>query len=607
MKTKNYDALLLNISKFIDPYLQNEIPMADLAGLDMLAAYAGEKGFLVKVGDFLAHEALLVLEQELAAHSVKIAGFYCDFVNLREVAGLSRFIKKQYGLTVIIGGPQAAFLNKEYLAESLADVIVIGEGEETFAELLDYFLRDRRELSLIRGIAYLDNENFVKTAPRPLVADLDTLPFPNPLNRLKNQRRLTFKSVMTGRGCPFSCAFCFEGNNAKTVRYRSVENVMAEIKTYLQNLNPGQKSLIYFTDDTFTLDIQRVRDFCRELKKLRETYDFVWYCEGHVRLIARHLDIIETMLDAGLIRLQIGVESGVQTILDCYNKQVTLEEIETVIETCARLAVPQVYCNLIVGGAFESQETITQSTEFALKLLEKGKGMLGIGTPYFTPYPNTDMTNNPAKYGIKIVDSQKETAFSSNDYPLVETDFLSRDEIHGLKLDMVNKINKKMRSLKESVNFQQVFNCYKTFLIYGKQSEWFGVFSTEEHKRMYFTRLVMASQMIVRLENKPLAEVLPLIPLRTVNLPELKNEGFSIHNYNLSELETQLLLYSAGTLTIKEIIYRLYPVYGRGIAAEQFDLKIMEILQSFERRYWLNFSLGFDFEGGISNCLTKYY
>src|SRR5690606_18858186 len=109
-------------------------------------------------------------------------------------------------------------------------------------------------------------------------------------------------------------------------------------------------------------------------------HDFKWFCEGRVDIISKHPEIAQAMQEAGLIRLQIGVESGNQRILDAYRKGITLEQITECVDICYEADILSVIGNVIIGGAFEDNETIQNTIEFVCKLMARAPGCYDFNT-----------------------------------------------------------------------------------------------------------------------------------------------------------------------------------------------------------------------------------
>lgn len=576
-----YDILLLdtwrNYSGRIKVY-QNAI-----VGLDILAACANELGFSAKVYNAEVNQAAEVIAREVAESGIRMVGIHCHFHNQTEVAGLSRLTKSQWGLTVVVGGPQSVALGADFLSASGADVIVRGEGEETFKELLAYYFEGKGRLSGIKGIVFKDvHDQVVKTPDRDLITDLDALPFPNPENRL-SRKSPSMISVITGRGCPFRCSFCYEGHNTKTVRYRSVPNVLAEVEQHLESAGNEQPHYITFNDDTFTLNRTRVLEICRGLKELKGTYDFVWFCEAHAKTIVKWPDIIPVMMDAGLVRMQIGLESGVQAVLDAYCKQVTLEQIETAIRICAENRLPMVYCNVIVGGAMETKETVEETERFVDRLMRIGPGMLDVGTMLFSPYPKTAMSLNPGEFGLKLMDPAGET--SMGDYPVAETAALDREEINRLNLWLRSRINASALAVLDKIPREQIHKIFQLAYRHNIRGRWIEVFEGAEHISTYARRVLSGSKSFKDISPEKLPD---FRPMRTISFLKKDGNGLSLMRRPLSSLESDFIRYATGKLTIREMGHKLHALHGKATDLNEFYEKLVALVRIFEDRYWIS-------------------
>ena len=157
-----------------------------------------------------------------------------DYANVTENQYLSQYIKAKYQLPVIVGGPQATSLKAIFIQKAQCDAIVRYEGELTVLELMDFFLDGTGSLSKILGIAYWYGNQLVVNQERPVIENLDALPIIDEMCYLRPRKNPYELSIMTGRGCPFHCAFCHEGHHTRKVRFRSVNNVLEEIDSFLE-------------------------------------------------------------------------------------------------------------------------------------------------------------------------------------------------------------------------------------------------------------------------------------------------------------------------------------------------------------------------------------
>ena len=260
------------------------------------------------------------------------------------------------------------------------------------------------------------------------VMDLDALPWPHRENSLhKNYRMGKSIGVATGRGCPFHCAFCYEGAVSKIVRLRSVEHVMREIDE-VRSYNASLRYVNFF-DDTFTLQTDRVKAFCREMK----SRGLNWTCEGHVACLYHRPELLEEMASSGLTAMQIGIESGSRRILKAYQKNTTPEMIEAVVRQCHQAGLQTVEGNYIIGGAYETDETLEESLSHAKRLIAAGRGMLELKTAFLAPYYGTPITKRPEEFGIQLLPDRIARMVYSMHEPVVQTYALSAEELSAWK------------------------------------------------------------------------------------------------------------------------------------------------------------------------------
>ena len=389
-------------------------------GIYVLSAWVNANGYSGQGFAGTLHEGRIIVDNLCLNGKVRIIGLYCDYANVTDNIVLSSYIKEKYNIPVIVGGPQATALGEDFLKKSKCDVLSFYEGELTTLELLDYFLEGVGELAQIKSIAYLEDDEIKRTPFRDLIHNLDALPFIDEDCYLIPREDWSELSIMTGRGCPFRCSFCHEGKHSKTVRLRSVENVLEEIRINLSRMPKDSFRTILFVDDTFTLKPERVKEICEGLKELRKEYRFVWFCEGHVGMIRKHPEMIAWMVEAGCWRVQIGIEAGTEEVLSSFRKNIVPDDIREVVAMCRDGGVNQVFGNIIIGAAHFSKEIYERDLQFARELLELGQGTLELNALSFWPLPETELTTNPKKYGIKIVDYDFVTTV--DDFPQTETE-----------------------------------------------------------------------------------------------------------------------------------------------------------------------------------------
>ncbi len=279
------------------------------------------------------------------------------------------------GKKVVIGGPHASIMPKE--AAEHADKVVVGEGEIAILEIFS---------------------SKKKIIQWELVKDIDSLPFPDwhglPLEKYTAPtRRHPYLKVMTSRGCPWSCVYCFKGIFGRTYRMRSAKNVVDEIE-HLQNEYEAKE--IAFIDDNFSQNRTRTVDICREIIQRKIKID--WTCPNGVRVDTMDLPLLKLMKKAGCYQLSFGVESGNQEVLDKVGKGIKLEQVENAVRWAKKAGI-QTIGFFMIGLPFDNEKTMQETIDFAKKL--------PLDLVQFTvtvPYPGTELYGMVEKEGKFLVE-----------------------------------------------------------------------------------------------------------------------------------------------------------------------------------------------------------
>ncbi len=301
----------------------------------------------------------------------------------------------------VIGGAHSTFLPSETLADCPElDIGVVGEGEETMLELveaLDGFSwenGDERKIgssqthqlaervSDIRGIAFRDPEkpNVTReTSPRPLIQDLDTLPFPArhlvPFSKYTVANRETpVGTIMTSRGCPFACEYCSSSRMGGIgLRCRSPANVVEEL-TFIHE-KYGVKQIEFF-DDTFTLNRRRAAQIASEIRS--RGLDIGWVATSRVDTIDKSL--IQELKSGGMNTIYYGVEAGSQRVLDMMNKRIRLKQIKDAFRATHECGINTVG-SFMFGYPNETLDEMRQTIGFAIQL-NPDYAQFSISTPF---------------------------------------------------------------------------------------------------------------------------------------------------------------------------------------------------------------------------------
>ena len=303
------------------------------------ASYIREKGYTVAVFDAMLAESEQEWAQALDEHKPQYAVIYEDNFNylskmcllrMREAAFTMIQMAKERGCVVILCGADATDHYDQYL-ERGADYCLLGEGEETLAELLDQLSGQRDAgFSSILGLAYADEgqSSVVKNMRRPDIKELDSLPFPawdlvdvQKYKMLWRERHGYFSmNMVTTRGCPYHCNWCAKPIWGQRYNSRSPENVASEMKWLKENFAPDH---IWFADDIFGLKSNWVERFAELLHELDAVIPFK--CLKRADLVTEKTAL--ALAKAGCKTVWLGAESGSQKILDAMDKGDKVEDI----------------------------------------------------------------------------------------------------------------------------------------------------------------------------------------------------------------------------------------------------------------------------------------
>jgi len=329
-----------------------------------------------------------------------------SFPSLNNDIGVAEFIKDYYECkTVFVGPPGSQFADK-ILESDAVDIVTRYEYDFTLKELAGV-LEHSNELDGVNGISYKDDGRIHHNPERNLSSseDLDDIPFVSRVyKKFLNIKDYFLGSslypevqIFTGRGCPFQCTFCSWPQTlmGRKYRVRSIENVVDELEWIERNL-PEVKE-VFFEDDTFTINRERVLEFCREY--LERDLRVTWACNARVGL---DYDTMKAMKEANCRLLITGFESGNDDILKRIRKGITVEDIRQFAED-ARRAGLLVHGDFIIGLPGETHETIRNTK----KLIGEIKPDI-LQVSVASPFPGTEFYAWCIENGYLLTDDPNE-------------------------------------------------------------------------------------------------------------------------------------------------------------------------------------------------------
>lgn len=356
-------------------------------GLLNMAAILEEHHHQVTIVD--APVENLDLEQILE----RIASWAPDFIGVSALTFLAektkilchRIRQQNPRIKIFVGGPHPTVMPQQVLDDTQADVVISGEAETIIADLIDHF----------------DQYASKKIINAGKVADLDQLPFParhlmnlKKYTALPNNYKLTPNSihVVTSRGCPYPCTFCFDAGTS--FRQRSVPHVIRELKELKSKYNVIE---IAFWDDTFTFNRAWAMEFCEAM--IKEKMRLKWGCITRLNLV--DAELLKKMKAAGCWTIFFGIESGNQELLDNIKKRMTVQQMKEKVRLVQSCGI-EIRGSFMLGMPGETPAMAEKTIQFAIEL-DPDYAQFSLTTPY----PGTELYKEIPKWG-KLIEEYNE-------------------------------------------------------------------------------------------------------------------------------------------------------------------------------------------------------
>ncbi|MEA3398314.1 MAG: radical SAM protein [Patescibacteria group bacterium] len=313
---------------------------------------------------------------------------------------LIREIKKEFtDIPLITGGPHPTLTADDMLKKiPQIDIVIRGEGEYTFLDLVKTIDKNN-SFDNVKGISYRRGESIIHNSPREPIMDLDSLPFPArdllPINDYKQTIPLSDKictSMLTSRGCPFSCIYCSTAEQwGHAIRHRSPDNIIQEIKYLMANYKLDG---VGFFDDVFTINKQRVIEFCQKL--INSNMEVAWWCEARANTIDR--EVVSWMKRAGCEHISMAIESGNNQILKNIKKAITVEQGIKAVKIIKQSGIKlKTFFMYSLPG--ETKKEIKQTVEL-IKYFQDKLGVDEVAQSITMIYPGTEIERIAKEKGI---------------------------------------------------------------------------------------------------------------------------------------------------------------------------------------------------------------
>ncbi len=353
---------------------------------------------MIRILENKNHPLWISLEQDILQENPDLIGITCNSVNMDAVRVITKRLMP-YDIPVVLGGSHPTMLPEQSLAYTSARFVVMGEGEQTLFRVMNALTFGGHELEKIPSLAWKKNREIIVNARADLMESVDDLPVPD--RRLIQRPDYFGDVVITGRGCPFDCAFCASRTIwGKRVRLRSVPSVVAELEYLrdLRNITNGKsskKQVVKILDDTFSVNPLRTMALLDEIID-RELNIFEFTCG--VRADTLDENLVHKMRAANFRRVTLGVESASPRILKRIRKGEDPEAMQRGIKLLKDAGI-QSHAFFMVGFPYETPEDVALSKDFIVQTRPDY-----VEVNRVTPYPGTELFDQMVSGHLESID-----------------------------------------------------------------------------------------------------------------------------------------------------------------------------------------------------------
>ncbi|PWH14890.1 MAG: hypothetical protein DDG58_12170 [Ardenticatenia bacterium] len=396
-------------------------------GLAYLAAVSERRGDEVMIFDAdVEDESVVDAVRRFEPHLV---GITANTPQVKQAWRTAQAIKSVFDVPIVLGGPHPSVLPEESVSRPEVDIVVRGEGEETWVELSAVIERARRTaphltagqlldpqahlLDHVQGITYQTLDGAMHHNPaRPPIADLDSLPWPA-YHYFKMERYTNLQpaidavdgarsfSILTSRGCPYRCTYCSQSIMPQKWRARTPENILLEWRHLVEDLGAQEIGVL---DDSANIRVDRLMRLADLLIEHRLNH-VPWIFVNGIRADLASKELLARMKQAGLKRTAFGVESGDPEILRSINKRIDMDTIRQAFKNAKEVGLETIGF-FIVGLPGETEETMERTIRFACEL-----DPLIANFSMMTPYPGTKVYEIVKEHGRMLVKDWDEYVF----------------------------------------------------------------------------------------------------------------------------------------------------------------------------------------------------
>jgi radical SAM superfamily enzyme YgiQ (UPF0313 family) len=558
---------------FIDGLNRGYFSLSYIGYLFSLAAELEKCNYNFKILNIITLDdySLISIINQLKKLNFYAIGMTTNSENIANVYKVCGIIKQYYPtIPIILGGPQVTFSDIKTLEQCDCDIIVRNMGERSFIKIMDCIVGKSSNLQNIKGISFKKNGEIIRNED-DVILDINSLPIPKfeilkeekywvipenlnhkQFNNFLNNITEEYSFFLTGRGCPFSCAFCVEGNIKSKYVFRSFDNVKRDLKHFL---SVTKAKYVAFGDDTFTSSPKRVLELCNIIQEVhKEKYYFYWFAEGRVDILSKHPEMIKVMYDAGLRKLQLGIESGRQETLDIYNKKITLEQIERVIIETTKYKDLTIHGNIMMANPKETFSEYLISVDFFERLILLSNFKLDVGLSYLTPFAGTPVLLNHEKFELDMLIENFEFNASAMEHIVCKSKKMSLSEVYALRSLTYTRFMSLVKSKLFNLSKDEILTIYKTLTLSNSGLVVKGILKHLPSFKKYFEIAIAKASV----DSENINNYYNYCPLRIWDLEYFEDTGYyfiSLDNkkYSLKNTDMQLWELASGKNTIFEI------------------------------------------------------
>lgn len=328
-----------------------------------------------------------------------LIGFSVYTENVDATFNMCKYFKRRFPhIPIVFGGPHPTLDSTYCMRKRYVDFISMGDGEQSSLELVEA-IRTKQALikfSDIHGLIYLDeHKKYQYGKPRRNLENLNLIPIIN-RDYIPESYQALSPTVYSSRGCPGRCIYCAAPSmSGGKYRIRDIENVFLE--TLMVTHCCGGPREIFYIDDTFTVFRQRVERFVELC--VQSKVPLTWRCESRVDAMVRNSDLLPGMKQAGCKRIQFGIESGNQQVLNSIRKQMKLEDARMVIGKTIDSGIP-VATSFMFAHYCDTEATMTDTLNFMEELKRKYGSMIDVVYGLNTPFPGTYQYDHMEELGM---------------------------------------------------------------------------------------------------------------------------------------------------------------------------------------------------------------